>query len=193
MNSDTFKILTLTVGVVLLAQLGGFFDGINTSINSTVPLVDSSVVQALTFLGDDPVLLAVLGAAVLFDIKKYRKLSKPTLAFILSALTGLAAVGLIKYSLSVPRPRSLPGAGVSGKGAFPSGHTFRAALIASYVSDRWERFKSISWTLAVLVGITRLLLHYHWLSDVIFSLLFAPWLYSLMKALMGGRPHEMVR
>jgi hypothetical protein len=36
----------------------------------------------------------------------------------------------------------------------------------------------------------RLLLHYHWFSDVLFSLLFAPWLYYLVKTLIGVRADE---
>jgi membrane-associated phospholipid phosphatase len=193
MNSGGFKILTLAVALVLSAQLGGFFERVNNYLNGAIPLIDNPTIRALTFLGDDPVLLAVIGTALIFDVKKYGKPSWPAAAFLLSAVLGLIIVGLMKCSLSVPRPRALPGAGTFSAGAFPSGHTFRAALIASYVSDRWKHTMIIAWGFALLVGLTRLLLHYHWFSDVLFSLLFAPWLYSLTKASIGGKLNELVR
>ncbi len=180
----------LTTGAVVLLtmlvlQLLGAFSGLNSAINSMIPLLEGPVAW-LTYLGGD-LFLGVFIALVLFYDWRERHLSRKTLAFLISTLLGLIIVALMKVVFAEPRPRPLPGANYLSEGAFPSGHTFRAAAIASYASDRWgsRLVRVISWIYAIGVGITRLLLHYHWFSDVLFSLAFAPWLYGVSKAVLG--------
>jgi membrane-associated phospholipid phosphatase len=181
---------TLAVALVFVLEVGGFFQGIDMTINGVILLIDNSHVRALTFLGDDPIFITVLVFVLLFDIKR-KLLLNFTKAFLLSTVVGLAIVGLLKYALAVPRPRPLPCAGPFSQGAFPSGHTFRAALIASYLSSRWRKTAPLGWGLAVTVALTRFLLHYHWFSDVLFSILFAPWIYFLMMIIVGGNPNVL--
>ncbi|ANF23496.1 phosphatase PAP2 family protein [Thermococcus piezophilus] len=174
-------ILTVALAIVFIAQLAGLFDWINRAVNSAIPLVDTPLVRAFTFLGDDMPFFAFVFLAIFLDWRERERLSRETFAFVIAAFAGLAVVGLLKFTLGVPRPRPLPVAGAFSSGSFPSGHTFRAALIAAYGDDRWERLKPLFWVYALAITFTRLLLHYHWLSDVLFSLILAPWLYILTR------------
>ncbi|MCD6372657.1 MAG: phosphatase PAP2 family protein [Thermococcus sp.] len=180
-----FIALTAGVFIVLALQTAGLLRGINEWANSWLPLIDTSLMNFLTWFGDDVFLLLFAAFAVLTDWKRERKVSSSTLIFILAAAVGLVAVGAFKFAFAELRPRPYE-TGV-GSYAFPSGHTFRAAIIAAYGSDRWRKYAPAFWAYAAGIALTRLLLHYHWLGDVLFSLLFAPWLYLLLKSLFGGR------
>ncbi|NJE31319.1 phosphatase PAP2 family protein [Thermococcus sp. 18S1] len=180
-----FTALTAGVFIVLVLQAAGLLYGINEWVNSLIPLMDTPLMNFLTRFGGD-VFLALFGAfAVITEWREDGRVSRNTLLFILAVAVGLAAVGALKLIFAEPRPRPY-GPGIGGY-AFPSGHTFRAAIIAAYGSDRWRKYAPAFWAYAVGIALTRLLLHYHWFSDVLFSLLFAPWLYLLLKSLLGGK------
>ena len=175
-----FTALTVGVFFVLALQTAGLLRGINELVNSRLPLLDTPLMNFLTWLGDGLFLVLFVIFAVLHDWKRERRLSDRTLAFVAAIAIGLVVVGVLKILFAEPRPRTLPGASFLSSGAFPSGHTFRAAIIAGYVADRWKRFAPFAWAYAVGIALTRLFLHYHWFSDVLFSLIFAPWLYHLL-------------
>lgn len=175
-----FTALTVGVFFVLALQTTGLLRGINELVNSLLPLIDTPLMNFLTWFGDGLFLVLFVIFAVLHDWKRERRLSDRTLAFVASAVVGLAVVGVLKFAFAEPRPRALPGAHALSAGAFPSGHTFRASIIAGYVADRWKRLGALAWAYAVGIALTRLFLHYHWLGDVFFSLIFAPWLYRLL-------------
>ncbi|ASJ09361.1 phosphatidylglycerophosphatase [Thermococcus siculi] len=178
-----FLILTVIVAGILLLQATGAFDGLNERVNSTLPLVDTPLVNFLTALGGDLFLIPFAALVVYLDWRGKGTISRKTLAFLLATIVGLVTVGGLKLLFAEPRPRP-----EYGTYAFPSGHAFRAAVIAAYASDRWRKYAFIAWIYAVTVALTRLLLHYHWFSDVLFSLFFAPWLYLLLKSLLGVKP-----
>ncbi|EEB73266.1 phosphatase PAP2 family protein [Thermococcus sp. AM4] len=181
-----FLLNTALLALVLTLQLVGAFKGINETVNSVIPLIEAPWTRFLTALGSDYFFLPLLALLVFFDWRKNGP-SRKTLAFLIAAFMGLGIVAAMKVILAEPRPRPLPGSDFLSSGAFPSGHTFRAAIIATYVSDRWGKLAPLAWAYAIGIGLTRLLLHYHWLSDVLFSLLLAPWLYSVAKAAVGVR------
>ncbi|WP_297515291.1 phosphatase PAP2 family protein [Thermococcus sp.] len=182
MKKSPFQLLSLGLLLALALQLAGGFKGINEALNSALPLIDTPWMNLLTALGGNAFLALFAIIVVLSELKKLGGVSSKTLAFLIALSLGLVAVGALKALLAEPRPRPLPGAGFLSSGAFPSGHTFRAAVIASYVSDRWKKLAPLAWAYAIGVALTRLFLHYHWLSDVLFSLLFAPWLYLLLRS-----------
>ncbi len=142
-----------------------FFQSLRTS------WADSAFV-AITELGDSFVnislVCAVLG--VLLAKRCYR-----TGGFwALTALGGLLGVQLLKWVIHLPRPVAIyHGALAYG---FPSGHTtmsvilygFLAILIARRLSGawRWGLFPSVM-LIAFVIGISRLYLGAHWLSDVL--------------------------
>ena len=184
MRSDgfTYKLVVLTgmVLALLLLQATGVFYGINEWIDSGLPLIDTPIMNFLTRLGGDLFLALFVAFAVLTEWRENGRISRNTVIFILAVAVGLATVGALKLIFAEPRPGY-------GTYAFPSGHTFRAAVIAAYGSDRWEKYAPAFWAYAFVIALTRLLLHVHWFGDVLFSLIFAPWLYLLLKSLLGGK------
>ena len=183
----TFALNTAFLALILLLQLSGVLDGINKAVMSEIPLVEGAFMTFLTALGGNAALGAFVVLVLLSDVRKDGRLSRETLAFLLALIAGLFIVASLKVLIGEPRPRPLPSADFLSEGAFPSGHTFRAAMIAAYVSDRWKKLAPLAWTYAVGIALTRLLLHYHWPSDVLFSLFLAPWVYSVAKAVVGVR------
>ncbi|NJE48533.1 phosphatase PAP2 family protein [Thermococcus sp. 9N3] len=171
-----FLLNTALLALVLILQLAGLMKGINTKVDSLLPSPSPSLLSVLTALGGDVFLIAFSLLAVLLDIRNSGKLSRETLVFLVSAVIGLVIVGVLKVAINEPRPRN------HGGFSFPSGHTYRGAIIAVYASNRWKRATPLAVLLAVGVAITRLLLHVHWFGDVLFSLLLAPWVYSIVKA-----------
>ncbi|AEK72075.1 Phosphatidylglycerophosphatase B, putative (pgpB) [Thermococcus sp. 4557] len=176
-----FTALTAGVFIVLVLQATGLIYGINEWVNSQLPLVDTSIMHFLTGLGGWAPLAIFFSLAALSE-HRHGGVTVRTAAFLLAVAFGLAAVGALKLIFAEPRPGP-----DYGTYAFPSGHTFRAAVIAAYGSDRWRKYAPAFWAYAVGIALTRLLLHVHWFSDVLFSLLFAPWLYLLLKSLLGGK------
>ena len=62
------------------------------------------------------------------------------------------------------------GRSVGAFDAFPSGHTSSAFAIASVFAVQYSNYKAvpvIAYSLAGLVGVSRLFVHEHWLSDVV--------------------------
>ncbi len=180
---NDFIALTVVLFVIFSLQALGAFEGVNEWVNSALPLIDTPLMNFLTALGGDVFLALFVAFALLTEWRENGRVSRNTLVFILAVAVGLAAVGALKFLFAEPRPKPY-GPGIGGY-AFPSGHAFRAAIIAAYASDRWRRYAPIAWAYAVGIALTRLFLHYHWFSDVLFSLLFAPWLYLLLKSLLG--------
>lgn len=179
---NDFIALTVILFMILSLQALGTFRGINEWVNSTLPLIDAPLMHFLTAFGGDLFLIPFIITILYLDWRG-GSISRRTVAFILATTLGLAAVGALKFLFAETRPRPY-GSGIGGY-AFPSGHTFRAAIVATYVSDRWKKYAFFAWIYAVGIALTRLFLHYHWLSDVLFSLAFAPWLYLLLKSLLG--------
>jgi undecaprenyl-diphosphatase len=131
-----------------------------------------SVFVAITELGDSFVNLSLAGAVLIaFLVKRcYR-----TAGFwVLTALGGLLGVQLLKWAIHLPRPVAIyHGASAYG---FPSGHTtmsvvlygFLGILLARKLSGtwRWGLFSGVLF-ISFVVGISRLYLGAHWLSDVL--------------------------
>jgi membrane-associated phospholipid phosphatase len=59
--------------------------------------------------------------------------------------------------------------GIGSFDAFPSGHTGAAFAVATVFADQYRDYKAVpvtAYSLAALVGISRLIEHQHWVSDV---------------------------
>ncbi|WP_457742186.1 phosphatase PAP2 family protein [Thermococcus sp.] len=171
-----FLLNTALLALVLALQLRGAMAGFNSWVDALLPSPDPSIMNVLTAFGSDVFLVPFAIAIMYLDIKNSGKLSRETLVFLISAFVGLVIVGILKVGINEPRPRN------HGGFSFPSGHTYRGAIIAVYVSDRWKRATPLAVLFAIGVAMTRLLLHVHWFGDVLFSLLLAPWVYNLVKA-----------
>ncbi|AEH23929.1 membrane-associated phosphatase [Pyrococcus yayanosii CH1] len=173
---------------IFIAEWFGAFKGINDIIYAHTPLVSSSWVVMIT---DSASLAAFVVYLILFlawDFKRCGKLSRLILNFAISLALGMAVVVVLKALTEVPRPNEFPlslpfiqALLNADYFAFPSGHTARAAILAYFLSRRFPKYAPIWWIYAVLIALSRLLLHVHWFSDVLFSLLLGPWTFMLVE------------
>ena len=166
------------------------------------PTLDT-LMNAATLLGSSPVLTTVVGLAVVLLVVQRRRMEA---VFLVIALVGTLVIndGL---KLLVQRPR--PGfdwAEVWPETGFPSGHSMNSfvvylaiALVIWQVRGRRAGIVALvlATALAVSVGISRIYLGAHWLSDVIggylagalwLLLLAAAW--ALVSRLRGGGPRN---
>lgn len=131
-----------------------------------------SVFVAITELGDSFVNLSLAGAVLIVLLVK--RCFRTAGFWVLTALGGLLGVQLLKWAIHLPRPVAIyHGASVYG---FPSGHTtmsvvlygFLAILLAKKLAGawRWGLFSGVLF-ISFVVGISRLYLGAHWLSDVL--------------------------
>ncbi len=132
---------------------------------------------ALTELGDAPVLLAVIVAALLWFVMRRHWLT----AGYWIAATGVAETlgAVIKLALRRPRPQVLY-AGLD-QFSFPSGHAVMSAVTYGFLGYLLLRGAPAFWrragtamtvTLIVLIASSRIYLRAHWLSDVLGGLAF---------------------
>ncbi|MET4025296.1 membrane protein DedA with SNARE-associated domain/membrane-associated phospholipid phosphatase [Marinobacter sp. MBR-99] len=139
------------------------------------PLLDPPVIAA-TLLGDPPVLLsAALLAIVVLALRGYYAAAVHIAA---AALLALVSVALLKAGLPVDRPDRVLQPPSSG--AFPSGHTTGATVLATMAASfvagenrmrqRWQTYVLLSLPL-VPIALSRLYLGVHWFTDVLGGLL----------------------
>lgn len=139
--------------------------------NSVQNRLITDVAEIVTYLGSLPVVAAVVGVAVLGFLYK-RRLVEPLVIASTLALTVLVVYWL-KDSSAVPRPTG-PMTKTDGY-SFPSGHAAYAVIyvVIAIAIDRIGGLTgkvtlvTISMVLAVAVGLTRVYLRAHFLSDVV--------------------------
>jgi len=145
---------------------------INTLIAGHAPLV--AVVKAVTWLGSDGVLWAVIGAAAtVLAVRRQWRLA----AYLLISGAGALVLDPVLKSL-VGRLRPVVAHPIAhGTGnSFPSGHALGSIVCYGAVllvflpatRGRWRTaFIAVTVTVVALIGISRILLGVHYLSDVV--------------------------
>jgi undecaprenyl-diphosphatase len=159
------------------------------------PTLDA-VMEAATFLGSSPVLAAVVGFVVVILVVRCRR---EEAGFIVVAFVGTLVLNdMLKLFVQRPRP-GFDWAEVWPETGFPSGHSMNSfvvylalALVIWRLGGRRPGIVALvlAIVLAVSVGISRIYLGAHWLSDVIGGYLAgALWLLLLVPgwALVSGR------
>lgn len=182
-----FYVLSGLLLMIFFLQVAGYMDEINTRVDSTLPHTSSFPIVLLTETAGMAAFLIVVLFFAALDVRKTGHLSYPTVRLVLSGIITLGIVAILKSTFQTPRPNeaevSLPFL-MALKNvdyfAFPSGHTARASVLASYLQERSPRYAPLWWAYAVGIALTRLLLHVHWLGDVLFSLLLGSWAYLLV-------------
>lgn len=166
------------------------------------PTLDA-LMDAATFLGSSPVLAAVVGLAVVLLVVRRRRVEA---VFIVIALVGTL---VLNDGLKLLFQRQRPGfdwAEVWPETGFPSGHSMNSfvvylAIVLVIWRLRGRRVGIVALVLAIVlavsVGISRIYLGAHWLSDVIggylagalwLLLLVAAW--ALVSRLRRGSDHD---
>jgi undecaprenyl-diphosphatase len=198
--------LSLTITLVVLGLSGWAFGGIvqdvlgneSGAVDRTInrfflqhrEATITSIMKVVTYLGSAPVLgciALVFGAWWLVRRQQWRPL-----ALVVCAWSGAAVLThTVKGLIDRPRP---PGASMIGHvtgASFPSGHAADSvalygmlAAIAAAATSSWGR-KVTAWAAAIgvglAVGITRLYLGVHWLTDVLGGYaLGGLWLFGLL-------------
>ena len=122
--------------------------------------------ESLSALGDGVTELAITGLIWLRDPETGRKCLE-ALAF-----TGLN-VALLKSLLGMARPYLGQGPVFTGPtldadyAAMPSGHTAAAFAMATVLSAKYPHYKWAFYTLATLIGLSRIYLESHWPSNIL--------------------------
>jgi undecaprenyl-diphosphatase len=183
--------LHLTIGASIVLLTGWWFGGIAQDLLATDPLIAvdhrlafwfnqhatttvTRIAEVITFAGS-PVLLtlaSITAALILF----YRRAWYCSMAFLLTVGGGALLNSALKYLFQRPRPIfEHPLIHASGY-SFPSGHMmgamlfygFMAVIVVTQVNQwRWRALAPLlAFLLAILIGLSRVYLGAHYLSDV---------------------------
>ena len=151
--------------------------------------------RLITMLGDGRVvaLVTVLGGFVLIQ----RKQHWPALVLVVGPLLGKSITELQKYEFNRMRPAEDPHLVVVHSLSFPSGHSANAMMtyvaLALFLAppERQQIWLGVAVLIAVLVGLSRVVLGVHWPSDVIggwsYGLVWALLLYAISQRFNPGR------
>lgn len=151
-----------------------------------------------TFLGDGPVILMLAALCCLWLLLSNRDFSAAIL--VAGLLGGEALVFALKYLLNRPRPEPFFTHLVLDSASFPSAHAFVAVvfygllvyLLLETLANLQARFTLVlgGSFLALLIGVSRIYLGVHWLSDVVGGFLLAAlWLCFLITASEARRQY----
>jgi membrane-associated phospholipid phosphatase len=173
-----------TIGVISLADAATESDGLaaldpeftTDVVAHRAPLL-TTLARALTFVGDVPVLVALMLIAAFLLWKWTRGLRAP--ALLLFAMAGSAA---LTYGVKALVERKRPGitvvlGPVDNSFAFPSGHTLNSTVFfVTLAALLWVGLRSYGARTALAVaavlmsigiGLSRVYLGYHWATDVL--------------------------
>jgi diacylglycerol kinase (ATP) len=164
-----FTVLTISVCFVLFAEL------LNTSIEVVVDMVSpefSNMAKTAKDVAAGGVLIAAIGAVVMGTLVLSRyifPIYKDGLEMI-GASTGIVSIiALLMVVIAVVFLKALSGRGTPLEGGLPSGHAAVAFSIATIVSFTTQdpMTSLLTFTLAVMVSHSRLLLRVHTVREVV--------------------------
>jgi len=130
--------------------------------------------------------------------------------FTLFLVAGVGEIILILLKLFFQRPRPMPQMVAAHGYSFPSNHAFSAMIVYGFlIYIAWKSIKvgavkfiisSISMLLIILIGISRIYLNVHWLTDVLGGyaagfawLVFSVIMVNTIKQMVNDRDNGMVR
>jgi len=160
------------------ALLHGHLMALDTSVLHTITLIRSSGLTGLmlffTYLGNWQVIIS-LELLLLIIFALYHRRRSPLL-FIVALVIGEAASLFFKYMTGRDRPEDAL-LSLSGSTSFPSGHALVAVVVYGLIAyllcyvfrEKWQKVLITLGGAVVIfmVGISRVYLGVHWLSDVI--------------------------
>jgi undecaprenyl-diphosphatase len=194
MPSWRFIAAMVVLAATWLAMLHGGGGSLDRAVYEALyagrPPVLLTIARVFTALGE-PTLLIVAGALIALWLWHAGR-GRVGLALVLVTATGRILSEAQKYWIARVRPDLEPHLVVVKTSSFPSGHAsssmifYLSLALALAAHSRW-RFTAVSGAilLAVLIGISRVMLGVHWPSDVI-----GGWAFGLLWVLLTLRPAE---
>lgn len=186
-HPDTVRAVLALSAVILLAAIAAAFaaDSAATAWAQSIDGPARAALRALTRFGKSDWILIPLGVSLLalhllprvVNVTPERDLGRLTrrLGFLFLAVagSGILAVAL-KYGLGMPRPSAAATGALPIRftldpafASFPSGHTTTAAALAMAVTLVAPWAGLVLWPFAVGVGVSRMVVGAHHLSDVV--------------------------
>ncbi len=178
-NIDNKKVGLILAALILYLVL--YVSKLDIWLISLVPRLQrhSLARYAFSFISamaeaDKLFLFAVVPSLLPIEFKDRKRFIIRT-AFVI--ITSSILVGILKIAIGRPRPKMLT------KGIYaphplhfnyryystPSGHTTTSFAFFSYLTGCFKRYKVLFFATATLIGISRIMLLYHYPSDVILS------------------------
>lgn len=180
-----FLIIFITVSaMVFLSPFMASIDQIVYQMNQEM-LSEGHVawMRQITYLGEGELFIVLAAAAVAFLL--FQKRFKAAGLAVLFSIAARGGNPLLKSFFLRDRPLSTVGESATGY-SFPSGHSANIAFICllfySLLPDNLQqdfRVRFVLATLILLVGISRMVLEVHWMSDVL-----AGWSFGLFLGLL---------
>lgn len=161
-----FIFIIITLILLTLVLVNPALANVDESIRSIVRETDEGLLDVsmnyVTYLGDGRVNFTL--ASLVPDEEASLDAQRSIL------LSGLGVI-MIKGIIGKKRPPGpieyKPFTLDSSYHAFPSGHTTTAFALATSISFHYPKYSKLAYTLAALVGISRLYEDKHWFSDVV--------------------------
>ena len=99
----------------------------------------------------------------------------PIKKFIITLVVSAISEIILKTLINRPRPFEalhVNSTILTNMSSFPSGHTMMFFAMVPYVSQKFPKIKIGIWTIAILVGLSRIYLGVHYFSDVVAGAIF---------------------
>lgn len=192
-NDNQQRVMFVTLCVlfilfILLANIvmSGFTEGIDkqsillfrsdSNLNNPIgPKWVEELMRDITALGGTGILVFFsLMVTCFLVLVKHKRMA---ITFALTVITGITLSSLLKYGFTRPRPDIVPHASYVYTSSFPSGHAFMSSLIYLSIANILGQFTVkrtlkyffliIAIILSLAIGISRIYLGVHYVTDVI--------------------------
>lgn len=167
----------LIAGVRESGDLAAFDPSVSTAVAAHRTPLLTTLAEAVTTIGSEVSIGVLAALTLLWLVLRRRQLGSAVIFATSMASTGVLTIGLKHLVGRVRPPASLVMGPVDTSFAFPSGHTLfstvffglLAGLVLLHTSSRSARVGAVTlWAVAsAAVGLSRVYLGYHWLTDVL--------------------------